>query len=176
MCVCWWHNGWKLRASLKTVQTWPKFTKHSRSEGKLSLIFSPLLLITWIIYLSPVQLAGIESVLNWDKSGNPVNIFSSCVGVFSCRDDLKLLHVVQRWPSRSEASKMSDSFGPDIWWSPPSWALCLSVFEVERSIICCVLPVGEDDVSTNIVCSLCMKMVYFRWLRDVFSRMTFLVK
>lgn len=131
MCVCWWHNWSKLRASLTTVQTWPKFTKHSRSEGKLSLISSPLLLITWIIYLSPVQVAGIVSVLNWDKSGNPVNIFSSCVGVFSCRDDLKLLHVVQRWPSRSEASKMSDSFGPDMW-SSPSWALSFSVWGREK--------------------------------------------
>lgn len=34
----------------------------------------------------------------------------------------------------------------------------LSVFEVERSIICCVLPVGEDHFSANNVWSLCMKM------------------
>lgn len=174
--MCWWHNGSKLRASLTTVQTWPKFTKHSRSEGKLSLISSPLLLISWIIYLSPVQVAGIESVLNWDKSGNPVNIFSSCVGVFSCRDDLKLLHVVQRWPSRSEASKMSDSFGPDIWWSPPSWALCLSVWGREKYYLLRAACRGGPRQYQHCVCSLCMKMVYFRWLRDVFSRMTFLVK
>lgn len=49
---------------------------------RANCLYSPLSAASDNMNLSPVQVAGMVSVLNSDKSGNPVNIFSSCTGVF----------------------------------------------------------------------------------------------